>query len=43
MVKGIVPVSTRKLVKKFGEALVDNTEYQSAWLEDLDGIGPPIP
>ncbi len=40
MVKGIGPVYARKLVNRFGEAIFDIIEQESARLEEVDGIGP---
>jgi exodeoxyribonuclease V alpha subunit len=40
MVKGIGPTYAQKLVARFGEAIFDIIENQSAWLEEVDGIGP---
>jgi exodeoxyribonuclease V alpha subunit len=40
MVKGIGPVYAKKLVEKFGEAIFDIIEKESARLEDVGGIGP---
>jgi len=40
MVKGIGPVYARKLVERFGEAIFDVIEKESARLELIDGIGP---
>ncbi len=40
MVKGIGPVYAKKLVKKFGEAIFEIIETQSARMEEIEGIGP---
>ena len=40
MVKGIGPVSGKKLVEKFGEKIFDIIEHHSARLEEVEGIGP---
>ena len=40
MVKGIGPVYARKLVERFGEAIFDVIDKESARLEQIDGIGP---
>lgn len=40
MVKGIGPVSAKKLVEKFGSDIFDIIESSSARLEEVDGIGP---
>ncbi len=40
MVKGIGPVYAGKLVARFGEAIFNIIEHESARLEEIDGIGP---
>jgi exodeoxyribonuclease V alpha subunit len=40
MVKGLGPVHARKLVARFGAAVLDVIEHTSARLEEVDGIGP---
>jgi exodeoxyribonuclease V alpha subunit len=40
MVKGIGPVYAKKLVARFGAAIFDVIENQSARLQDVEGIGP---
>src|SRR5258708_11369348 len=40
MVKGTGPVDAKKLVRKFGDKIVDIIEAEPARLEDVEGIGP---
>jgi exodeoxyribonuclease V alpha subunit len=40
LIRGIGPVYARKLVQKFGAAVFDVIERQSALLEKVEGIGP---
>jgi exodeoxyribonuclease V alpha subunit len=40
MVKGIGPVYAKKLVDRFGEAIFEVIDKESARLEQVDGIGP---
>ena len=40
LIKGIGPVYAKKLVERFGMAVLDVIENRSAELEDVEGIGP---
>ena len=40
MIKGIGPIYAKKLVRHFGEKIIDVIENRSRLLEEIDGIGP---